>query len=517
MSRFGAVAAGHAETVAAATEILQDGGTAADAALAAFFAACTAEPILANLGGGGFLLARPADGPARLYDFFVHTPRQRRPEGEIDFRPVLADFGTATQEFHIGLGAAATPGIVRGLFAAHRDLCRLPMTRLVAPGITLAKAGSRVSAMQAHLAQVVGPILRASPACRALFAGAADPDGMCREGERFVWPALAETLDALAHEGERLFYEGEIARNIAAACREAGGHLTADDLRLYRAEVRPPLETPFAGARILTNPPPSAGGILIALALALLDGRPLQDAAFDSPRHLQRLATAMATVNRLRRTVSFAAGRSELEAALLAPRLVARWRDAVMAGPAAYRGTTHISVIDKAGGAAALTVTNGESCGMMRPGDGFILNNMLGEEDLNPAGFHGWPRDTRMSSMMAPSLVVRPEGGMTVLGSGGSNRIRSAILQVLVNLLHFGLPLDRAIESPRLHMEGEHLDIEPGYGEEAVAAARAAARESRLWTDRSLFFGGVHAVHRTSRGDLDGHGDPRRGGAAATV
>lgn len=517
MSRFGTVAAGHEETVGAAAEILEDGGTAVDAALAAFFAACASEPILANLGGGGFLLARTADGPARLYDFFVHTPRHRRPDAEIDFRPVLADFGTATQEFHIGLGTAATPGIVRGLFAAHRDFCRLPITRLVAPGIALAKGGSRVSAMQAHLADVVAPILRASPACRRLFASAADPDAMYREDDRFVWPGLADTLDALAHEGERLFYEGEIAHDIVASCREAGGHLTADDLRLYRAEIRAPLEARFHEARLLTNPPPSAGGILVALALALLDGRPLEAAAFGSPRHLQRLAAAMATVNRLRRTVSFAADREHLEAALLAPTLVARWREEVMAAPTAFRGTTHISVVDKAGAAAALTVTNGESCGIMRPGDGFILNNMLGEADINPAGFQGWPVDSRMSSMMAPSLVVLPDGGMTVLGSGGSNRIRSAILQVLVNLVRFGLPLDRAIEAPRMHMEGDHLDIEAGYVEEAVAAAEAVAGDSRIWREPSLFFGGVHAVHRSARGDLHGHGDPRRGGAAATV
>ena len=515
MSRFGTVAAGHKETVAAATEILEDGGTAFDAVLAAFFAACTAEPILANLGGGGFLLARPADGRPRLYDCFAQTPRRRRPPSETDFRPILADFGTATQEFHIGLGAAATPGIVRGLFAAHRDLCRLPMTRLVTPGIRLANVGSRVSAMQAHVADVVGPILRASPACQALFASRADPGALCQEGDLFTWPALANTLDALAHEGDRLFYEGEIAQSIVSACTSGGGHLTADDLRGYCVEVRQPLETRFAGATLLTNPPPSAGGILIAVSLALLDGGPLQGAAFGTPQHIRTLVAAMAQTNRLRQRVSFEVDRARLEAALLTPALVDQWRQEIMNSPPAYRGTTHISIIDKAGNAAALTVSNGESCGMLRPDDGFILNNMLGEEDLNPSGFDAWAPDTRMSSMMAPSLVVARDGGLTALGSGGSNRIRSAILQVLVNLLAFGLPLDQAIDAPRLHLEGRHLDVEGGFPEEATAMAQSLAQDSRVWAERSLFFGGVHAVQHSGHGSVLGHGDPRRGGASA--
>lgn len=516
MSQIGTVAAGHEATAAAAAEILLDGGTAIEAVIAAFFAACTAEPILANLGGGGFLLARPAGGTARVYDAFVQTPRQRRAEAEIDFRPILADFGTATQEFHIGLGAAATPGIVRGLFAAHRDLCRLPMTRLAEPGIRLAQAGARVSAMQAYVARIVSPILRASTRCTTLFTGAKEPDALCQEGDVFSWPALADTLDALAHEGERLFYEGEIAQSIVSACRNGGGHLTEEDLRFYQVQVRHPLQTGFCGARLLTNPPPSAGGILIALSLAILDGRGLEDTIFGSCRHVERLIAAMTIANRARQAASFDAAPDDIEAALLAPALIDRWRREVVSAPPAHRGTTHISAIDRDGNAASLTVSNGEGCGALGAGDGFILNNMLGEGDLNPAGLGAWRTDTRMSSMMAPSLVIAPDGGLTALGSGGSNRIRSAILQVLVNLLRYRLPLDLAIEAPRLHREGDQLDIEEGFPEEAVNAARAAG-ECRLWEDRNLFFGGVHAVHRTARGDLFGYGDRRRGGACQSV
>jgi gamma-glutamyltranspeptidase len=139
------VAAGHPATAAAAAAVLEAGGNAFDAALGALCAACVAEPVLASLGGGGFLLAWPAHGEAQVYDFFAQTPGRRRDSAEVDFRPVMVNFGVAQQEFHIGLGAAAVPGVVKGLFAIHRDLCRLPLQVVIAPAVELARAGPGVS------------------------------------------------------------------------------------------------------------------------------------------------------------------------------------------------------------------------------------------------------------------------------------------------------------------------------------------------------------------------------------
>jgi gamma-glutamyltranspeptidase/glutathione hydrolase len=511
------VAAGHPATVAAAAEILEDGGNAFDAALAALCAACAAEPVLAGLGGGGFLLARPADGAPRVYDFFTHTPRRRRPEDAVDFHPITVDFGATTQEFHVGLGAAATPGTVRGLFAAHGDLCRLPMARIVEPGARLASQGVVVQPMQAYIFKLVAPILLASPAGRALFAGRGRPDAPLREGETFLWPALADTLETLAREGERLFYEGEIARGIVDACEHHGGQLTADDLRAYTAERRPPLERRFDSARVLTNPAPAAGGLLIGFALDILDVAGLRGAGFGAPRHAALLARTMRLVNRARADSGLAEDPDAAAARLIDPALLAAYRAEVAGAPPGHRGTTHVSVIDRHGNAAALSLSNGEGCGFLRDGDGFMLNNMLGEEDLNPQGAHRWAPDRRMSSMMAPTAAVERDGALTALGSGGSNRIRSAILQVLVNVLTFRLPLADAVEAARLHHERGRLDIEPGWPEGAMRAAAAEAPEHTLWPERNLFFGGVHAVHRGPRGDLAGHGDPRRGGHAAVV
>lgn len=522
MPNKGVIAAGHAETVRAAAAILEDGGNAFDAVLAAIFAACVVEPVLASLGGGGFLLARPADGANDgpvVYDFFTQTPKRRTPAAEADFYPIVADFGTVTQEFHIGMGAIATPGTVKGLFRAQRDLGTMPMTRLVEPAIALARDGFAVTELQAYLFQVVGPIYMANAASRDIFASRIAPGEPRKAGETMNNPAFADTLDALAREGEALFYQGDIAARIAADCRAGGGSLAAEDLAGYRVVERRALAVGYGSARIYTNPPPSTGGILIAFALELLKDLGLDRMAFGSPAHLGRLARAMDLTNKARvESRLHEADETGAAAALLDPVLLARYRAEVVGHPHASRGTTHVSVIDAAGNAAALTLSNGEGCGYVVPGTGIMLNNMLGEEDINPRGFHNWPADRRIASMMAPSLAVESSGGMAALGSGGSNRLRTAILQVLVNMLDFGLSAVDAVEAPRLHVEGGLLSIEPGF--EAAVVDRLAADYEQVsrWDRLNLFFGGVHVARfDAATGSFSGGGDPRRGGAARMV
>ena len=191
----GVAAAGHPVTAQAAVEVMAEGGNAFDAACAAMLAACVAEPVLASPGGGGFLMAQPAGGQATLYDFFAQTPRAKRPVDELEFTAIQADFGPATQEFHIGAGAAATPGFVPGVFAVHGDLGNLPMHRVADPAIRAAREGVPILPMQAYIATIVAPILLASAPARALFA----PSGSIRQaGEMFANADLAETLAALA-------------------------------------------------------------------------------------------------------------------------------------------------------------------------------------------------------------------------------------------------------------------------------------------------------------------------------
>jgi len=520
----GAVACGHDETAAAASEILAEGGNAFDAALAAMCAAFVVEPVFCSLGGGGFLLAGPAEGEALTYDFFVETPRRRRAAEEIDFYPILADFGTATQEFHIGLGAIATPGAVKGLFEAHADLGSLPMTRLVEPAVRLAREGWRLRPIDHYVFRVVGPILTARDDSRSVYCR---PDGdLLHAGDAMHQPDLADCLEALSREGAGLFYDGEMGQGLVAACRDGGGQLTQEDLADYRIERRRPLARDYRGARILTNPPPSSGGILIAFALEMLQQQAPGPLGFGSSEHLALLTRVMALTNQARLESRLHEALDETEEAsaaarLFDPALLRRYAEQVQGHPPCTRGTTHISVIDGDGNMAALSLSNGEGCGYVLPGTGIMLNNMLGEEDLNVAGFNAWHEGTRMASMMAPTLAFLADGAVAALGSGGSNRIRTAILQVLSNLIDFAQPAGDAVTAPRIHFEAGLLNIEGGYPDDtnhAVAALIGGlSHQVMVWPEHNLFFGGVHAATRDAGGRFAAGGDPRRGGAVAVL
>jgi len=490
-----AVACGHEVTAAAAREVLEDGGNAFDAAIAAACAACVAEPVLCSLGGGGYLLASPAGGEALAYDFFVDTPRHKRPAAELDLYPIDADFGPTTQQFHIGLGAVATPGMVAGLFAVHRDLCRLPMTRLVEPAVRAAREGVVVNALQAYIFEVVSPIYVATEEARSLYGPSRD--GLPRESQRFLQPDLAGTFEWLAREGPDLFYRGELGRRLVDACTAGGGQLTREDLHRYEVVRREPLSVRHRQAQVTTNPPPSRGGILIAFALQLLRDAPVTDRA----RWLAWLAESMRLTN---------VARVDGDEALLDPVLLERYREELASRPGCNRGTTHISVMDAEGNVAGVSLSNGEGCGHLLPGTGVMLNNMLGEEDLNPGGFQRWAPGTRMASMMAPTLIEWGDR-RAVLGSGGSNRIRSAILQVAANLVDLGMDAAAAVNAPRIHVEGDLLSMEPGFTEAETMALAATGLTIDGWKARNLFFGGVHLVAQQGQG-LAAVGDARRGG-----
>jgi gamma-glutamyltranspeptidase/glutathione hydrolase len=512
----GAIAAGHEQTAMAAEAMLREGGNAFDAALAALCAACVAEPVLASLGGGGFLLARPADADPLLYDFFVQTPRRRRPLAEIDFRPMVADFGDAQQEFHIGLGSAATPGAIRGLFLIHRELCRLPLDLVLAPARALALEGTPVKPLQHYIATIVEPILRATPAAFALHQSPQRPGELASPGERVAMPDFAAALDALAAEGEDLFYRGELGGQLLRDCRENGGWLRPQDLQEYRVEKRRPLQLGYRDARIYTNPAPAVGGLLTGFSLGLLElgGPP----PAERQGRLLRMARAMAVTQHMR---SDSGLHERLHDDEEGEDLLAQWRreyaELARAHPVTSRGTTQVSILDGAGNLASMTLSNGEGCGYVLPGSGIMINNMLGEEDLNPAGFHAWREDRRIASMMAPSALRLGDGSLVATGSGGSNRIRSAILQVITNLVDHRMEVAAAVEASRIHFESGLLNLEPPVAAEVLQALQEEFPRQRLWNDHNLFFGGAHTVRLHPDGRLEGHGDPRRGGVFRLV
>jgi gamma-glutamyltranspeptidase/glutathione hydrolase len=382
---------------------------------------------------------------------------------------------------------------------------------LIEPAVEYAKAGIEVSAFQAYCYSILRPILLASEASRSLYA----PRGeLLQAGDRFQMPEFADTLTYLAAEGARGFYQGEIAQQLAKDCQAQGGYLTLADLNHYQVIERQPLVTTYRDKIFLTNPPPSSGGALIAFALALLAQVDFNPLTVGSTEHLQVLADVMRLTN-LARADGYDARLYEPDVAdrfLAAPHL-APYQAQLAVNK--WGSTTHISAIDEEGNAASATTSNGEGSSYVIPGTDIMVNNMLGEADLHPGGFHQWQENVRISSMMAPTMILdsnhQPE---IVLGSGGSNRIRTAILQVISNLLDFGMSVEQAVSSPRIHWEAGIFNLEPGFEQLMVDRTQFPFSEQLVgWQNQNMFFGGVHAVTRGRSGELTGAGDQRRNGS----
>ncbi len=498
----GIVAAGDRLTALAGAHALRLGGNAFDAAVAAVFAACTAEPALTSCGGGGFLLSHEAGGGNTLYDFFVNVPSGRCEN--VDFYPVYVDFGSTVQEFHIGCGSIAVPGTISGLLSVHRERGRLPLEDVLSKAIEYAERGVELSDLQRSFVLLLKEIFTATESSRRVYAP-------IFKGERFSNRDFASFLRSLVDEGERPFYSGSIADAICKMCSENGGMITKEDLSGYSVCRREPLRFRFRDYEVLTNPPPSTGGILIAFTLKLLEDRDLGE--WGSLKHLKFLIEALSVTSTFRLEAVDGNPHDEALASLIAnAELVGRFKGILSDRVDLWGNTTHVSVVDGEGNAVSVTTTNGEGSGWIAPGTGIMLNNMMGEEDLNPSGFFRWPSGVRLPSMMSPTVVLKGGKPVLCLGSAGSNRIRSAIVQVILNSLVFGMSLPESVKAPRLHYERGTVYVEPGFPEGVIAEVERHYKVV-LFSDRSLFFGGVQAVS----GDLEAAGDDRRGGYVVRV
>jgi len=499
----GVVAAGHPLTAEAGAETLRQGGNAVDAAVAAVLASFAVESPLTGFGAGGFMLVSRGEETS-LIDFFVAAPGRDGVERGAELVPVPVHFDEEiVQTFYVGPASCGVPGTAAGLELALQRFGSAPLAELAAAGIRLAREGAPVNREQAYILEILWPIHELLGETRELYA----PGGrQLGEGDVFRFAELAEALERFGAEGAEPFYRGEVAASLSGFVRQRGGTLGPTDLAEYEAIERAPIRVPFRGAEVLTNPPPSSGGILIAYALALLE-------RLGERSGPEQLVAAMDAANRARGEEFAEALYGEgLEATLLDPeRLDLRAGDLL-------GSTTHIAVLDGDGMCASVTCSNGSGSGVLVPGTGVILNNMLGEEDLNPLGFHAIAPGRRVPSMMAPT-VVRRDGEIELgLGSAGSNRIRSAIVQTVVRAVEEGMSAGEAVRAPRLHFEQGIVQAEPGIDEEALARIEARGvpvlRRPRI----NLFFGGVQAVARDpSSGGLSGGGDPRRGGSVAVA
>ncbi|MDP9283378.1 MAG: gamma-glutamyltransferase [Actinomycetota bacterium] len=518
----GAIAAGHRQTAAAGARVLEEGGNAVDACVAAAFAAWVAESPLTGPGAGGFALVVPGDGrPARVADFFVATPGRGRPApAGATMHAIDVGFGgdsETTQVFRIGEASCAVPGAAAGLEALHGSYGRLPWSELLQPAIELARTGVEMIRPQAHLHAILDLILRHSDEGRRLYSR---PDSSrLLPGDVLRLPDLGGTLERIAEEGARPLYEGELARATVEAVA-AGGLLTREDLAGYRVVWRRPVRVPYGGFDVISNPPPSSGGVLIAYGLALLErvgrGEP------GSAEAISSLAGVMREQTRAR-AGDFAASlyRGGLARRLLSVEALAGAAARIEVetpGSAEHRpagGTTHVSVVDADGNAASLSSSTGSGSGVIVAGTGIHLNNMLGEYDL-VAGGPATP-GRRLTSMMAPTVVRGEAGPRLVVGSAGSVRLRGAIMQVIDKVVGHGLGVAEAIDAPRVHVDEPHLHCEGGFDPRELDRLESWGYDIVRWRRRNLFFGGTNAVEVLPDGSLAAAGDARRGGDGVVV
>ena len=503
--------------------MLAEGGNAVDACVAAAFAAWVAESPLTGPGAGGFALVRPGDGrPARLADFFVATPgRGHRVPDPGEMEAIDIGFGgdaEATQVFRIGGASCAVPGATAGLEAVHLEYGRLPWAELLQPAIELARDGVELTRPQAHLHAILDLILRHTPEGRRLYSRT---DGSrLQPGDMLALPDLGRTLEQIAAEGAAALYGGELAEAIAATVERGGGILTTDDLAAYRVIWREPVRTSYLDHEVISNPPPSSGGVLIAYGLALLDR-----VARGGPG----TAEALASLTEVMREQTRARGGSfseDLYEGRLAEQLLSD--DSIAAAVmritaslpgvsehAPHGGTTHVSVVDADGNAASVSSSTGSGSGVVVPGTGIQLNNMLGEYDLVGAGSTEPGR--RLTSMMAPTIVVGAGRPRLVVGSAGSIRLRGAIMQVIANVVGHGLGVGDAIDAPRIHVEEPHVHCEGGFEAAELDRLSELGYDVVRWRRRNLYFGGTNAVEIDPSGTLAAAGDARRGGAGLVV
>jgi gamma-glutamyltranspeptidase/glutathione hydrolase len=513
----------------AGVRVLQAGGNAVDAAVAVGFALAVTHPAAGNLGGGGFMLIRFADGRTAFLDF-----RERAPEKATRDMYLGLD-GQPTRDSLEGWRAPGVPGTVRGLEHAARKYGRKKWRQLLAPAIQLAAKGFPVSYGLARSLRRTEKLER-FPESRRIFL----KNGTYWEpGERLAQPELAATLKRIADSGARDFYEGETARRLVAAMQANGGVWTAADLAGYAVVERTPLTGRYRGFEIIGAPPPSSGGVGVLGMLGMLEGT-----GYEKPG-----AGAAATIHYVAEVMKrYYADRAEYladpdfarvpVAGLLDPAYLARRRQSIdleRATPSARLGpgkppgeesseTTHYSVLDAEGNAVAVTYTlnGGYGCGVTPPGVGFLLNNEMDDFAVKPGApnYYGLiqgernaiaPRKRPLSSM-TPTIVLRGGNLYLVAGSPGGPRIISTVLQVLVNVLDFGMDIQAAVDWPRFHHQWlpDKLLMERGFSPDTVALLEARGHA----VERVSATGEVSAI-LVEKGRLEGAADSRVEGLAA--
>jgi gamma-glutamyltranspeptidase / glutathione hydrolase len=493
-----AIASGNRLGAEAAAAVAQAGGNAVDACLASGVMAWVVEPFFASIGGSGFIAVRSPDESVEIFDGNNSMPHTIPESPGAGLRRTYLDYSNGMYT-GIGGGSVAVPGILKAVQMAWERHGHIEWAALFESAIRAAREGIEFPKTSAYYLSVTYKEIWAHyPAADALFTMDGRPT---LEGEPLVQPELAEALEMVADGGPDVFYSGSLADEMADAIEGDGGFLGVSDLKQFDAHVRSPIGTWAFGWRVESNPPPAMGGAILTHMLALLDQTDLDDP-------LERL---QAIVEAERAAIGFR-GEQEQDPGEIAGGLD-ETLSKIQSRPAKRGETTHMSTADSEGYVCALTESNGYGAGLVV--HGMLLNNTLGEEELNPLGAHRLPPGSRCHSNQAPTIASN-DGICVGIGSPGADRITGAIAQTLMAIAVDGMSLKDAVAAPRAHLavrpEGELLCYEPGLPGQALETYIP-----RPYDEPHMFFGAVQAASVTEDGTVDAAHDPRRSGGTALV
>ena len=496
-----AVATTSQDAADAAAEICELGGNAVDCAIAAAMYSINTEPGVCALAGGAYVTIWPAGGDPVTIDGNVAVPGLGLPA---EFSPepesVYMDYGGGIETL-VGVASVAVPGTLAALNLAAQRSGQIEWRKLLGPVIRAAREGFPLSAACHYYLGFSGDSIfgRSDEGHGALHN---KDSNLLDVRSNIVVPHLADSLSALAEEGSRVFYEGDIAQKIASHIQDRGGFLTMDDLKSYEPIVRDSLLVDVGDWKIATNPPPAVGGTVLAAMLLAFNNHPVQRWDNDSLRQLLRVQqTALSYRKR------------KLDLSENVPQDAARMLELAQSGALLSKwssgSTVHTSVVDESGLACAITASSGYGAGEMPAGTGLWLNNCLGELELNRKGFDAGAPGKRLPSNMAPS-TARADQQLLAMGSPGADRITTALHQFLINHIQLGLDLAAAIAHPRLHLEidgsGMHVAVEAGLDLPDLSVPVTN------YPEISMYFGGVVAALYDSSGRFSAAADPRREG-----
>lgn len=509
MKNIGAIASCSQNATAAGEEILKSGGNAFDAAVACAFNLMVSNPLMCSIGGGGFAAVKTQDDDVKILDFFDAMPGKGLDKSCFgqNINVISLGYGNGVDVIS-GHSSIGVPGTVKGLELISKRYGKMPLKEIIAPAIDDAISGVPLNATVAKWLTLSSEKLHwQTTYAKQLLSTKSGK--ILQAGDNVKNKDLANTFELIGQYGSDIIYKGDIAKKISEIVLADGGIITQKDLAEYQVIERSPIRVKYGDYYIFTNPPPSIGGITLAQMLKVVNMSDIKDYSKENVAKLAKIIN-IAISNRYSTIKGESTDVQELYKLTDNEYIFEKYKNIL---PSA--NTTHLSVVDKDGNCCSITMSMGYGSGVAIDGTGIVMDNVLGELELNPLGFHALTPGDRLVSGMCPTILTNKQmNDLIVAGTPGASRITTALLHTIINLCTLDKFLEDSVLAPRIHWENDMLSFERGIGiDENLIPSEWKIIE---YKDRNMFFGGVQCA-RLKDGVFEAASDPRRSGISRLV